>query len=209
MGTISCPEIREVSLSPQERAEARDSYVRNFDRQFKDWSGIAKTCLDVKRDGDWKLLGFHSFDAWLVNAAPASQRYLYLAIDLYMRLSPDIPEEELSNMPIGSARVLREVSPSVRRDPKAREAAKKRPRELRKLIAKEFPDQHIENVASLQISSGINDLLEDARADYEVVSGHPATISSFIEFLVTEWLDGQFEDSGYSNRQRAQQLRVQ
>src|SRR5882724_6724330 len=99
--TVNCPEIRyqEIKLTPQDRAEARHAYVRAFEDQFSNWAGIAKACIDVDRDKDYLLLGYKTWHAWLLDAAPMSRSYIYIVVGRYKELAPDIPHEELVQMP--------------------------------------------------------------------------------------------------------------
>ncbi len=201
MGTITCPEIREVTLSPKERAEARDSYVRNFDRQFRDWSDIAKCCIDVDKDRDWQILGFHSFHAWLLDAAPASRSYLYLVIGRYRELAPDISHEELAEIPLGSAGVLVQMSKSKRQDPAVRKSAKKKPADFLKDVHDTAPDQHLElrHRVTLDFQESAWSVIEATFEKYKVMEGE-CSLETFIEFLcseVNEWtLHADHQDKG-------------
>ena len=191
MGTLTAPEIREFHISPKERAEARDSYVRNFDQQFRDWSAIASCCIAVERDRDWDTLGFHSFHAWLLDAAPASRSYLYLVMGRFKELIADIPQEELAEIPLGSAAVLVQMSKSKRRDPEVRRAARKKPAEFIEDVQKLSPDQHIE--------SKIRQVIDFSASQWSVVDAtfqkfqmmEPnANLATFIEWMcseVSEW----------------------
>lgn len=210
MGTINCPEVRnyESSLSPHERAEARDSYVRNFERQFSDWTDIAKVCIDVERDEDWKLLGFPSWNQWLMDAAPRSRAYIYLVVGRYKELSPDIPEEELAKIPLGSAGILKQLSPAVRKMSKIRLAAKEKPSKLRQVVHQECPDQHIEalDVRSLNFTESQALVFDEMISCYRAMNNGSATVEEAIEYLCSGWLDSTWEDSPYSNREKARQL---
>jgi hypothetical protein len=192
MGVLCDLEIRPSSaVSPKERAEARDSYVRNFDRQFKDWSEIASCCLAVKRDRDWETLGFHSFEAWLTNAAPASRRYIFLVMGLHENLSPDLSPEELSNIPLGSAKVLTQMSKSARKDPKIKEAAKQKPSEFIKSVQNCTPEQHIElrHRVTLDFQESAWAVIEATFEKYKVMEGE-CSLENFIEWMcseVSEW----------------------
>jgi hypothetical protein len=214
MGTTNCPEIREVPLSPEERAQARDSYVRNFDRQFKDWQEIAKCCLSVKRDEDWKTLGFESFARWLHDAAPASERYLYLAMGLWENLSPDIPEDKLNEIPLGTAAILqRQVkSAKLRKDPKILEAAKQKPKKFIADMKELAPDQHVElrHRITLDFEASAWSVIEATFEKYKVMEGE-CSLETFIEWMcseVSEWtLHADKTDEGRQedlNRKRVQ-----
>jgi hypothetical protein len=201
-------EIRpEAGLTPVERAQARDSYVRDFERQFKDWQGIAACCLSVDRDGDWRLLGFESFKAWLHDAAPASERYLYLAMGLWKELSVDIPEDILNTIPIGTAAILqRQVkSPKLRRDSRVLAAAKNKPKKFVEELRQIAPDQHVEGIVRkvVEFTESQWSVVEATYEKYQVMLDPNASFAAFIEFLcaeISEWtLHAEKKDQGREN----------
>lgn len=188
MGTITCPEVRtEFGLTPKERAEARDSFVRSFERQFSDWTEIAKVCIEVERDRDFEVLGFSSWHSWLLNAAPRSRSYIYLVVGRYKELSVDIPEAELAQIPLGSAGVLKQLSSKIRQDPKIRQAARSKPGDLRQVIQNEFPLQHIEGIVEhrLRFTTSQWGKIESAFEAYKTVD-ESASLEIFFEWLVSE-----------------------
>lgn len=192
MGVLSAPEIREWPLSVEERAKARDCYVREFDRQFREWSEIARCCCQVDRDQDWKTLGFSSFHAWLKDAAPASRSYIYLVMGRYQELIADIPEEELKQIPLGSAGVLVQMSKSARRDPQVRNAAKKKPKEFIEEMQQVAPEQHLETRrrVTLDFYETQWSVIEATFEKYQVMFDSHANLEGFIEWLcseVSEW----------------------
>lgn len=187
MGTLSAPEIRECTLSPEERASARDSFVVSFERQFAEWTEIAKVCIEVERDKDYLLLGFPSWHAWLLERAPRSRSYIYLVCNRYKELIADIPEEELAKIPLGSAGVLKSLSSSVRRSSKIRQAAIHKPAELRQIIQQEFPNQHIEGIVEqrLKFTTSQWGRISAAYDAYKLTDEH-ATLEEFIEWMCSE-----------------------
>jgi hypothetical protein len=209
MGTTTCPEIRtEFSLSPKERAAARDSFVRAFERQFSDWTEIARVAIAVERDKDYLLLGFQSWHAWLLAAAPRSRSYIYLVVGRYKELSPDIPDEDLAEIPITATGVLKSLSPAVRKLSNIRQAAKGTVQGLRQKIRQEHPDQHIEGLdaRTLNFTESQAVIYDEMLAVYRVMNNHEASAEEAVEWIASQWLDGPWEDSGYSNRQRANQI---
>ena len=190
MGTLTAPEIRETHLSPQERAEARDSYVRSFERQFADWVDIAKVCIEVERDRDWELLGFASWNAWLLDAAPRSRSYIYLVTNRYKELSPDIPDEKLSAIPIGNTSILRKVSKKRRQEPKIIEAATHKPREFLKDLQELAPEQHLETIVekTFKFSASQWEVIEVVYEKWNERDG-PASFEDFIEWMASEVSD--------------------
>jgi hypothetical protein len=204
-------EIRpEGSLTPTQRAKARDCYVRDFERQFSDWASIAKCCIEVERDKDYLLLGFPSWHAWLLSAAPKSRSYIYLVVGRYKELIADIPEQELAQIPLGSAGVLKQLSPAVRRESKIRQAAKGKPSELRQAVKESFPEQHIEGLDSrmLNFTESQAAVYDEMLACHRAMNNPETSAEEIVEMLCADWLDATWDENApYSNRQRAQQLR--
>jgi hypothetical protein len=188
VGVLGNIEIRETfGLSQLQKAKRHDSFVREFDRQFADWTAVAKVCVEVEREREWEILGFDSFPAWLVSAAPKSRSYLYLVMGRYKELIADIPETELAQIPLGSAGVLKQLSPAVRRNPRVQEAAKKKPQELCEVLDKEFGEQHVEarvkKILWFPVSAWA--IIESKYEAYKLKDEH-AQLEDFIEFLVSE-----------------------
>jgi hypothetical protein len=184
---ISDIQAVETDLTPMERAKARHSFVTDFERQFSDWSGIARVCCEIERDRDYLLLGFHSFGSWLMSAAPRSRSYLYLVMGRYKELAPDIPDEELAQIPLGSAGVLRQLSPAVRRLSKVRQIAQGKPSELRQVLKDEFPEQHIEAIVekTIYFTTSQWERIESVYETY-LLTDEGASLSTFIEWLCSE-----------------------
>jgi hypothetical protein len=181
-------EIRpDADLSPKERAEARHSFVCAFERQFSDWTEIAKVCIEVERDKDYLVLGYQSWHQWLLAAAPRSRSYIYLVVGRYKELSPDIPEEELAQISLGSAGVLKQLSPAVRKLSKIRQASKGKPSELRQVLRDEFPSQHIETIVerTLYFTTSQWERIEAAYEAYRLTD-EGASLETFIEWLCSE-----------------------
>lgn len=153
MGTLVCDhEIRRPLLDMKEQAKADDEYVRQFDRQLRDWPHLAQVCLRVSEQGEWEILGFHSYDAWLMDAAPFSRSMAYWAVATFKELSGDFTPDELREMPSSTARVMKQLSTSARRNPVIREAAKKKRRDFVKVVKQIEPHQHVEDITCRTIT---------------------------------------------------------
>ena len=198
------------ALTPKERAEARDAFVRAFDEQFSNWVSIAKCCADVKRDKDYELLGFETYGQWISNVAPRSRSYLYLVVGRYEELAPDIPDNELAQIPLGSAGILKQLSSKIRQSPKIRKAAKGKPSELRQVLKDSEPEQHVEalEVRTLRFTESQAIVFDEMLAGYQALNELQASAEEAVEWLASQWLDSPWEDSPHSNRQRAAQLKA-
>lgn len=193
MGTINCPEIRviEEEVSPEDRAKARDAYVRNFERIFNDWSDIARVCLDVERDKDYERLGFSSWHQWLLAAAPKSRSYIYLVTRRLEKLEKDFTMEELAEIPLGSAGILVTMPESKRRDPVVRKAATKPPADFIEELQKAEPDQHIEARVKIEVDFSTSQwqVVNACFEKYKEREGE-TSLAEFIEWCcseVSEW----------------------
>lgn len=170
-----------------ERAHFRDSIVRNFESQFNDWITIASVCVAIDRDKDWHTLGFHSFEAWLIHAAPRSRSYLYLVMGRYKELSVDVPADELARIPLGSAGVLRQLPSSMRRDPEVQREARKQPKEFRESLREHHPGQHIETIVEIKLkfTASAWSVVSAAFDAYRLVD-ETASLADFVEWMCSE-----------------------
>jgi hypothetical protein len=177
----------ECAITPLERAQSRDSLVREFERQWGQWVEIARVCVEIERDKDYVLLGYHSFGEWLMSAAPRSRSYLYLVIGRYKELAPEIPDAELEQIPLGSANILRQLSPGVRRESKIRLAARQKPSEFRKIVSEIAPNQHIEPIVDCRLRFQLSawERIQAAYETYKLIDGE-ASLEKFFEWTVSE-----------------------
>lgn len=145
-------------------AALHDSRVRELEKQHVAcWSEMAELSLVIRDNHEWEMLSrekpvicetcgavacteFHSFNAWLADAAPHSRSAMYMAMGLREELQ-DVPTKDLREIPLGSAKVLAKVPKSRRKDRETIKAAKKKPREFVAHIQQTQPDLHIETVA--------------------------------------------------------------
>lgn len=187
---ISCDfEVRphETSVTPKERAAARDSFVRDFESRFSDWSSIAKVCIEVERDKDYLLLGFPTWNSWLLATAPKSRSYIYLVVGRYKELSPDIPEEELAQIPLGSAGVLRQLPSKIRQRVNVRQAAKQKPEKFVADLQAMEPLQHLEAKVRKEVFFTASQwAVIEPKFETYLLTDEYGTLADFVEFLCSE-----------------------
>jgi len=141
------------SMAPALQAALDDSRVREIEKQvLESWSELATIAIRFRDQELWRFVprpgsdvGFHSFDDWLVDAAPCSRATVYRGMGVLSAL-PDVATEELRQIEIGNAVLLTQLSSGVRRDPEVLEAAKdsRNSGKLREVVHRKFKDQHIE-----------------------------------------------------------------
>ena len=188
-------EVRQC-ITPREKAIAYDHRVREIDRVVREsWSELAAICIQVRDKELWRLLRprpdvtFHSFDDWLLDAAPVCRATVYKGMGILSTLAKDLTPEQISGIEIGNAALLAHVSSSVRRDPEVIEAASggRHSKKLRDVVRTKFPEQHIETIVEkkLHFTSSQWDKIESAYESYQVVDPS-ASLETFFEWAVSE-----------------------
>lgn len=153
--------IVEAESSKLALAALHDARVRELEKQHVAcWSEMAELSLVIRDNQEWEMLvrekpvicetcgavactEFHSFNAWLLDAAPHSRSAMYMAMGLREELQ-DVPKEDLREIPLGSAKVLAKMPKKMREQPATIKAAKKQPREFVKHVQETAPELHIE-----------------------------------------------------------------
>lgn len=125
-----------------------DTEVRQWEKRHNaQFSRLGILLLECRTKELWRYLpqGFHSFDAWLLDAMPCSRSTGYSALQVAERLS-GIPEAERALISPGNLRTLAEVDdPKVIKSRPILDAAKSmKPAAFREHVIKQHPEQHIE-----------------------------------------------------------------
>lgn len=153
---INAPEMRTANLqdqlSPKEEFDACDSFLRSYEQQVTNWPAVAQACLRVKQGELWKHGGHSSWHGWIQAAAPVSARTVFYHTGLFEKLIPDFTADELSSMPVETAKALKGLSTAARRDPRVRKAATGKKREFVALVKQEHPDEHLEDESMVAFS---------------------------------------------------------
>lgn len=96
---------------------------------------------------------FHSWSAWVHSGALGGSGDVFRAKGDVEMLLPDVPAEDIVRITRSNLRILKGLSPAVRREPAIREAAMElTPDALVAKIAEEHPNQHIEEPKVLRFS---------------------------------------------------------
>lgn len=155
------------SLSPKEEFEACDSFLRSYEQQVTNWPAVAQACLRVKQGELWKHGGYHSWHDWINQAAPVSARTVFYHTGLFENLLTDFTVEELAGMLPETAKALKGLSTSVRRDPRVRKAANGKKRDFIATVKETHPEQLIEDYSMLAFSlSDTQRSIVDEEFDY-------------------------------------------
>jgi len=189
-------EVRPQSITLEERALIHDTRVREIDRVVREsWSELAAICIQVRDKQEWKFLtsrdrrSFHSFDEWLMDAAPVCRATVYKGMGILSVIAADLTPAEIADIEIGNASLLAQVSPAVRRDPEIIKAARngKNSKQLRQTIRTKYASQHIELMVEkkLRFTTSQWERIEAAYEAYCLVEAG-ASLETFFEWVVSE-----------------------
>ena len=103
---------------------------------------------------------YHSFERWIITAAPQSRSDAYAALRVVKELR-DIPREHLGEMTRCNVDLLRKVSSSIRIQPDVIEAAKELSlKDLTRHINQTYPGQHLSEVGDSEVDEAIKLAIE-------------------------------------------------
>jgi hypothetical protein len=158
--------LGDTVCSPEDEFRSIDAYVRDYDRQ---WVTVAQLCLRVKQGELWKHGGHHSWEDWINQAAPKSARTIFYYVGLVRDL-PEFTTEELQAMRPETAKAMRKLSPSVRRDKRVREAASLSKRSFIEVVKELHADQHLEldSIFGITLSETQRSVVEEEFAAWRV-----------------------------------------
>jgi len=188
------------TITAKDKAVRYDNRVREIDRIVREsWSELAAICIQVRDKELWRLLPgkFHSFDDWLLDAAPVCRATVYRGMGVLSVLAKDLKPEDIAGMEIGNASILAyDVSTSkVRRDPEVIEAAKsgRGTKKLRELVKAKYPEQKIEDVheEKIRFPESAWMVIEEAFQAYRQFEDETISLASWIEWMANDYLDTQ------------------
>lgn len=190
------------SLTPQEEFEAIDSFLKSYESQVKNWPAVAQACLHCKERELYKYGGYHSWHEWVQKAAPVSARTVFYYVGLFDNLRTDFTEEEMNQIPVQTAKHLRQLSSPARKDPKIRAAATKKPREFVKAVMEARPMEHFEGLGELKIEMTVSqkEKIEECFDLFKILHDDlKMNLGDVLEGICVEWLQGiKGETDGHS-----------
>ena len=146
---LNAPEIREpvqcLDESPLERAQRRTDEARVLDGVIKSsWALVGILCRDVRRDQDWKLMGYGSFPAWREDVLPFSKSLACDAEAMVGQLD-GWNDSEIIELPYSTAKFVTSKIPKSRQTPELKKAARKlKTEDFEEKVIAENGDLHIE-----------------------------------------------------------------
>lgn len=176
-------------------AKCHDARIREIERTIAGaWSEMAEIAVQVRDNEEYLLLGFHSFGAWLSDAVPRSRSTVYAAIGLLEELK-DVPMEDLRQIGIGNAGILKSLSTGARRRQDVLEAAKvHQPRDFASLVSETVPESHLEPYVNPRFRFTVSQWKVIQEAIEQVIEQYDGEIKSreeALEALCAEWRQEQ------------------
>lgn len=194
-----------------ERFHAVDAWLRDYERRNTDWAALAKMVIECAQEELWREENYHSWDDWIHKAAPGCARSIYYFKMLYEGLAPDFSLEEMRQMPPESAKALNGCSSSVRRDPRIREAVKRKKQEFVAAVNELHPDQHLESTVKVtfHFEPGFIPVYEEFLAGVRLLEDDSGLERErCIELAIIAWLNAPWGDGECTNSQRFNRLKA-
>lgn len=128
-----------------------DERAKRIEQQFKEtWVDLADIMATMRDCEYWREGGFTSLHSWIISAMPCSRSWAYLALGVREDLK-DIPAEELKQMPLSNAEILRKLPERARREPETIAAAQTlTPAEFLPTVAQQRPELALETKVKLR-----------------------------------------------------------
>lgn len=167
-----------------------DKRAREIEAQFKStWSELADLCLTMRDCSYWKEGGFSSFNSWLISALPCSRSWAYLAIGIREELKE--LGDELKEIPLANADVLRKLPKEARTAPKTIKAAQTMtPAEFLPAVAAEHPQQALEMKFKLRytITASQHKVMQQFFDGWRLLHEESQSEAEIIECVMVDWM---------------------
>lgn len=187
-----------------ERMAVLDQVHRIHERSFAERGIIAR---EFERRKLWQYLVdphtnevFSSFSAWMACPDYIGCRRVNFEAKRDIESMPEIPAEQLREIPKSNIKVLRQLSSHVRAEPEVLEAAKSLPQnEFLKKIEADHADQHLEVRRLLRFSPGRSGskIVEEAirwALDHDIAGTRDEALVRMAETALKDWeLDAELE----------------
>lgn len=191
--TALAKDWEEIEMAGFEKAQAYDARMRDLEKQIQStWIECGEIGMWMRNLKGWEMLGHHSFNAWLLDAAPRSRSVVYAAINALEELK-DVPAEELKEIAHSTVHVLKKLPKEVRSKPEVRAAAKTlTTKEFTRKMKADNPGLHLENLIKREFcfegtqEEVIDRAIEKAKELYDLPTDELALENICADFLLTE-----------------------
>lgn len=197
-------------MSERETFQLIDHQVREWARSVRQWATIARMCAQVQSRKLYKYGGFDTYDAWKQSAfLGVSERTIDSHVSTLKELEQDFTDGELNEIPAETAKVLRKTSKAARRDPEIRRAATQKREKFVETVQRVRPEEHIEQsvTRSFTFEQSAWETVRQAIECYRTMNNPSSTEAEVLECWASSYLHERWEDSPYTNAERAEQLR--
>jgi len=193
-------QFENIEASRRSLAAEHDKRAREIERQrTEQWSELADICMCVRDAEEWRILGFSSFNRWLLDAVPKSRSSVYAAMGVVEELQ-DVTKEDLSQIEQGNATILSKLPKKMRQSRKVIAAAKSLPpRKFIEKIQEQAPDLHIEQKVArkLKFTPTQEKTIDAAIGMVRLLTEDEMSDEDALESICADYLEGhrkQYED---------------
>lgn len=203
LSKAECSEVKGFSSSPvldKSVEELADDHARTLDKRAREiealfkktWVELADIVIAMRDNAYFRRLGFRSLGSWMVDALPCSKSWAYLAVGVREELK-DIADEDLKQMPLANASVMRKMPKRDRTQEKVIRSAKKLPPEkFLPQLAQDKPELALEAKVKRSRTytvSQINKIDEGMNLWRELNPGSPLSDSDIEEYMWVEYIN--------------------
>ena|SRR2546421_2849625 len=178
------------------KANEHDARARELDREYKNlWVELSEIAIAVRDQKEWQILGYHSYNSWLLSACPCSRSLVYMAVGAREKLN-DIPRTDLLEICLSNAIILKSLPKSLRTIPETLEAAKApTPREFISKAIAASPDSHLEPIVTLRIKLTLSQYKtwEIAKDVVSILEGEVSD-ATVLEAIAADYILGHQEE---------------
>jgi hypothetical protein len=173
-------------------AIAHDEQMKELEKQnISNWAAMAELAIVVRDNCEAPLLGYESWTDWLQFCAPQSASAIHQSIRIIEQL-PDIPREEIREMPKSNAKVMTHMDAADRADPQWKKNAKTmKPEKFVKEVQKKRPGLHIEKLSPRKYGFSMSQslMIDGAVEMYQIIEQKPeASAEEALEACASEYV---------------------
>lgn len=168
-----------------------DGRVRNIEQRIKQtWLELSELCIAMQDQELWREGGYHSYGQWLMSACPFSRSYAYASVDARKALA-DVPEEDLREIPLANAQVLKKTPRNRRNGDLIAKAKRQPPKEFLHTVIDDVPDTHLEEtfIHRFRLTKSASKVLRSGLEMWRILNDDPdSPVEAALEGLIADYM---------------------
>lgn len=168
-----------------------DGRVRNIEQRLRQtWLELSDLCIKIEDEELWREGGYASYGAWVTNACTFSRSYAYAAVGARRELA-DVPVEDLEQIPLGNAVVLKKTPRNRRNGALIAKAKSQVPRKFLQTVVNDVPEAHLEEILvhKFRLTKSASKTLNDGLEMWKVLNDDlSARVEDALEGLVADYM---------------------